>query len=61
MSNAVVSPAVAPSTGIWRDVTSGTVVFLVALPLCLGIAVASNAPPFAGILAVLSAGSWSVR
>ncbi len=38
------------------DVVSGVVVFLVALPLCLGIAQASNAPVFSGILAGIVGG-----
>lgn len=33
-----------------RDVPAGLVVFLVALPLCLGIALASGAPLFAGVI-----------
>lgn len=36
----------------WRtDLSAGVVVFLVALPLCLGIALASGAPLFSGIVA----------
>jgi len=43
------------------DVPSGIVVFLVALPLCLGIALASGAPLFSGLIAGLVGGlivSW---
>ena len=39
-----------------RDITSGLVVFLVALPLCLGVALASNAPLFSGVLAGIVGG-----
>lgn len=39
-----------------RDLSAGLVVFLVALPLCLGIALASNAPLFSGLLAGIVAG-----
>ena len=46
------------STGghVRDDVLAGIVVFLVALPLCIGIALASNAPPLAGIVAGIVAG-----
>lgn len=39
-----------------KDLSSGLVVFLIALPLCLGVALASNAPLFSGILAGILGG-----
>ncbi|WP_395745920.1 bifunctional SulP family inorganic anion transporter/carbonic anhydrase [Prosthecobacter sp.] len=39
-----------------KDLSAGLVVFLVALPLCLGVALASNAPPITGILAGIVGG-----
>jgi len=44
------------SSTIAKDLTAGLVVFLVALPLCLGVALASNAPLFSGILAGIIGG-----
>ncbi|MBD9354314.1 SulP family inorganic anion transporter [Methylomonas albis] len=45
-----------------QDIPAGIVVFLVALPLCLGVALASGAPLFSGIIAGLVGGilvSWA--
>ncbi|MDP1834689.1 MAG: carbonic anhydrase family protein [Chlamydiales bacterium] len=39
-----------------EDLLAGLVVFLVALPLCLGVALASNAPLFSGILSGIIGG-----
>jgi SulP family sulfate permease len=39
-----------------HDLPASVVVFLVALPLCLGIAVASGAPPLAGLIAGIVGG-----
>ena len=39
-----------------RDIVAGIVVFLVALPLCLGIANASGVEPFAGLLSGIVGG-----
>ena len=43
-------------SSIKYDVPAGLVVFLVALPLCLGIALASGAPLFSGIIAGIVGG-----
>ena len=45
-----------------RDLRAGIVVFLVAIPLCLGIAIASGAPPVAGLITGIVGGvvvSWA--
>ena len=39
-----------------RDLPAGLVVFLVAIPLCLGIALASGAPALSGIIAGIAGG-----
>lgn len=44
------------STTLPRDLTAGLVVFLVALPLCLGVALASGAPLLSGVLAGIIGG-----
>ena len=44
------------SASLAKDIIAGIVVFLVALPLCLGIAVASNADPFSGVISGIIGG-----
>ncbi|MEC7724817.1 MAG: SulP family inorganic anion transporter, partial [Planctomycetota bacterium] len=39
-----------------QDIPASIVVFFVAVPLCLGIALASGAPPFAGLIAGIIGG-----
>jgi MFS superfamily sulfate permease-like transporter len=48
-SKTIATPVV-PKPVIGRDLVSGFLVFLIALPLCLGIAMASGFPPVAGIM-----------
>jgi len=52
----------APLADSWRaDVGAGLVVFLVALPLCLGVALASGAPLFSGIVTGIVGGLLVAR
>ncbi|ALJ00239.1 SulP family inorganic anion transporter [Rufibacter tibetensis] len=47
---------------VGKDLSAGLVVFLVALPLCLGISLASGAPLFSGLIAGVIGGlvvSWA--
>src|SRR5215210_4978372 len=44
-------PASFSMKNLRSDIPSSIVVFLVALPLCLGVALASNAPLFSGLIA----------
>ena len=55
MSTAQQSHWSSPKT-VPYDLIAGVVVFLVALPLCLGIALASGAPLFSGILSGIVGG-----
>ncbi|MET0284677.1 MAG: SulP family inorganic anion transporter [Polyangiales bacterium] len=63
MAHKVVLPSVAsaPAERVvlpWAvDLRAGLIVFLVALPLCLGIATASGAPPLSGLIAGVVGGT----
>ncbi|HVF94117.1 MAG TPA: SulP family inorganic anion transporter, partial [Sphingomonas sp.] len=51
------SPPLIPSFATWRsDLPASIVVALVALPLCLGVALASGAPLFSGLISGIVGG-----
>lgn len=50
------SPSLIDTRYLARDIRSGIVVFFVAIPLCLGIAIASGAPPLSGLIAGMVGG-----
>ena len=56
MTPSTVSPSPAANRGLGRDLIAGLVVFLVALPLCLGIAHASGAPLISGLISGIIGG-----
>jgi carbonic anhydrase/SulP family sulfate permease len=56
MTSTTLSPKSPGLDSIRRDLVAGLVVFLVALPLCLGIALASNAPLMSGIISGIVGG-----
>jgi len=55
----LLAPPLAPGSqgdSLSKDFAAGVVVFLVALPLCLGIALASGAPLLSGLIAGIVGG-----
>lgn len=51
------APEVDPRGRVIADLRAGVIVFFVALPLCLGIATASGAPPLSGLIAGIVGGT----
>jgi carbonic anhydrase/SulP family sulfate permease len=56
MASSTRLPSPNASNGVGRDLIAGLVVFLVALPLCLGIAHASGAPLISGLISGIIGG-----